>query len=81
MKLYHGSKDGNLAIIEKRQAQAAEGLDVPAHEKKDAVYLTPIYSYALAIAARPDGVTHIKESLKTIEFEKPEDFVFSSFFC
>ena len=74
MKLYHGSKNGNLKTIKKQQASAGEGVDVPKDELLEAIYLTPDYSFALACAVRPDGVSHINESPKTMEFENPERF-------
>lgn len=74
MKLYHGSKNGNIKTIKKQQASAGEGVDVPKDELLEAIYLTPDYGFALACAARPDGVSHINESPKTIEFENPEAF-------
>jgi len=74
MKLYHGSKNGNLTTIKKMQAQAGDGVDVPEDELKDGIYLTPYYEFALACAVRPNGVTHIKDEEKTIEFENPEGF-------
>jgi len=74
MKLYHGSKQGGLAALKKRQAQAGEGVDVPKDELLEAVYLTPDYGYALAMAARPDGVTQINTVEKKIEFDNPDNF-------
>ena len=74
MKLYHGSKNGNLKTIKKQQASAGKGIDVPKEELLEAIYLTPDYGFALACAARPDGVSYINESPKTIEFENPEVF-------
>lgn len=74
MKLYHGSKDGNLAWIKKQQAQAGEGVEVPKDELLEAIYLTPDYGYALAMAARPEGLTNIDDQKRTIEFEDPRLF-------
>ena len=74
MKLYHGSPNGNLKTIKKMQAQAGEEVEVPEDELKDGIYLTPHYKYALAVAARPNGVTHINHNNNTIEFENPELF-------
>ena len=74
MKLYHGSREGGLSVIKKRQAQAGEGVDVPKDELLEAVYLTTDYGYALAMAARPDGVTHIDTLEKKIEFDNPSTF-------
>jgi hypothetical protein len=74
MKLYHGSKDADLETLARRQAQAGDNVEVPGHELKKAVYLTPSYEYALAMAARPDGLTNINESPRTITFENPEAF-------
>lgn len=74
MKLYHGSKNGNLTIIKKMQAQAGKNVEVHEDELKNGIYLTPHYEYALAMAIRPNGVTHIDDETKTIEFENPELF-------
>ncbi|NMC51797.1 hypothetical protein GYA54_03665 [Candidatus Kuenenbacteria bacterium] len=74
MKFYHGSRNGNLNTIKKQQAAAAEGLVVPEDELLNAIYLTPRYDYALAMAARPEGVTHIDTKNNIIEFEHPELF-------
>ncbi|RJQ34374.1 hypothetical protein C4566_02160 [Candidatus Parcubacteria bacterium] len=74
MKLYHGSKNSSLQLIKKQQAQAGEGVEVPADELLEGIYLTPDYGYALAMAARPDGLTHINTENKTIAFENPEAF-------
>jgi len=56
------------------QAKAGEGLDVPPDELLEAIYLTPDYGFALAMAARPKGVTTIDNNAHTIEFERPELF-------
>ncbi len=74
MKLYHGSKNGNLNTIKKMQAQAGEGVEVPEDELKNGIYLTPHYEFALACAIRPNGLTQIDDEAKTIEFENPELF-------
>lgn len=74
MKLYHGSKNGNLQTIKKMQAEAGEGIEVPEDELKNGIYLTPHYKYALAMAARPTGVTYIDNNKDTIEFGEPESF-------
>lgn len=73
MKLYHGSKS-NLVSIRKNQAAAGEGVEVPADELLDAIYLTPDYGFALACAARPRGVTQIDHDKNTIIFGNPESF-------
>ena len=46
----------------------------PREELQDAIYLTPDYEYAVAMAVKPGGVTEIDNEAKTIEFENPEDF-------
>ncbi|MBU0613190.1 hypothetical protein KKB10_04185 [Patescibacteria group bacterium] len=69
MKLYHGSKNSNLKTIRKQQAGAGEGIDVPKDELLEAIYLTPDYGFALACAARPDGVSHINESPKLLSLK------------
>lgn len=74
MKLYHGSKNGNLSTIKKMQAKTGEGIEVPENEIKKGIYLTSRYEFALAIAIRPDGFTHIDDDNKAIEFEHPELF-------
>ena len=72
MILYHGSRL-NLEKLEKRQAKSPNA-EVPKGELQDAIYLTSDYGSAVAMAARPDGITTIDNTDKTIEFEKPEDF-------
>jgi hypothetical protein len=73
MKLYHGSKN-NFASIRKSQAGKADNIEVPENELLDAIYLTPDYGFALACAARPNGVTDIDDENKSITFENPELF-------
>ena len=73
MKLYHGSKN-NFASIRKIQAGKADNIEVPENELLNAIYLTPDYGFALACAARPEGVTNIDGENKFITFEKPELF-------
>ncbi len=74
MKLYHGSKNGQLDTIKKSQAEAGEGVEVPEDELLNAIYLTPDYGFALAMAIRPMGLTTIDDDNKTIKFENPELF-------
>lgn len=71
MILYHGSKK-QIEKLEKRQASAKEGVLVPNDELQDAIYFTPSREGAMAMAARPDGLTEIEG--KTIWFEHPEKF-------
>ncbi len=71
MKLYHGSKY-KLDKLESRQASSVA--DVPEKELLDAIYLTPDYAFAIAVAARPEGATNIDNEAKTIEFERPDKF-------
>ena len=71
MKLYHGSK-ALISSLKPQQAQRGE-VDVPEQELLNAVYLTPSYEFALAMASRPENsVTHIDG--RQITFEKPEYF-------
>lgn len=72
MKLYHGSKT-EIKYLEKRQAQQGS-VDVPRDELLDAIYLTPDYGFAVAVAARPDGETKIDDIKHRITFEKPKLF-------
>ncbi len=72
MLLYHGSKQ-KFEKLERRQASSPY-VDVPEGEKLEAIYLTSDYGFAVAHAARPDGVTRIDNENKTIEFEHPEKF-------
>lgn len=74
MKLYHGSKNGELKTIKKNKAETADGLDVPKDELLEAIYLTPDYGYALAMAVRPHGLTNIDNTGKKITFDNPELF-------
>ena len=72
MKLYHGSKQDVEKLT--RQQASSPYTDVPEEEKQDAIYLTPDYGYAVAMGAKPSGVTIIENDIKKIEFERPEDF-------
>ena len=47
---------------------------MPEDELLNAIYLTPRYDYALAMAARPEGITHIDTINNVVEFEHPELF-------
>jgi hypothetical protein len=73
MTYYHGSKR-KLDVLVPQQAEAGEGLVVPEGELLKAIYLTPNREYAIAIAARPDGVTHIDTEQNRITFDQPEAF-------
>jgi hypothetical protein len=73
MILYHGSRH-KLDRLEKRQAGAPDNTMVPPDELLDAIYFTPDYAFAVACAARPDGVTQIDGEKKEIIFEHPELF-------
>ncbi len=73
MKLYHGSPN-SFDTIEKNQAQAGDGIKVPDDELLNAIYLTPKYEFALAIASMPKGTADIDEVTRSIKFERPELF-------
>lgn len=73
MKLYHGSKN-NFASIRKSQAGKSDNIEVPENELLNAIYLTPDYGFALACAARPEGVTNIDGENRSIIFENPDLF-------
>ena len=74
MKLYHGSRY-NLEKIQNKQATKPKDLNgIPDKELQDGIYLSPDYGFALAMASRPNGISHIEDSNKTITFEKPELF-------
>lgn len=73
MLLYHGSGH-KLDILTPQQAQAGEGVSVPEGELLKAIYFTPNRESAIAMAARPEGLTKINDEEKTIEFEHPELF-------
>ena len=72
MKLYHGSKK-LISSLQPYQAQKGES-DVPSDELLNAIYLTPSYEFALAMASRPDGETEINEKAHTIKFDNPDLF-------
>ncbi len=72
MKLYHGSPR-SFETIKKSQAQKGQ-VEVPEDELLNGIYLSPNYSFALAIGAMPDGAAHINDAKKEIEFEHPEKF-------
>jgi len=71
MLLYHGSKT-KIESIEKRQARAKLGVDVPEDELQNAIYFTPSRETAIAMASRPEGLTKINDN--EIWFENPEKF-------
>lgn len=73
MKLYHGSPY-NLSVIKRCQAQTNGHSEVDKKELLNAIYVSPIYEHALAIAAMPDGGADVDEPSKTIQFEHPEKF-------
>lgn len=73
MLLYHRSKE-KFEKLKPQQAQAGEGVEVPQDERKKAIYLTPNYKFAVACAARPDGLSKIDNETGKIEFENPEKF-------
>lgn len=73
--LYHGSKY-KFSELKSHQAEFRGEEEVPEGELLDAIYLTPDYYSALAIAASPEGVARIeeKDGERTIQFEHPELF-------
>ena len=71
--LYHGSNK-RFEEIRKSQAEACLGISVPGGELLDAVYLTPDFGFAVAMAAKTGGLTEIDDEKHTIVFERPEDF-------
>ena len=71
--LYHGSNK-RFKEIRKSQAEAGQGISVPDGELLDAVYLTPDFGFAVAMAAKTGGLTEIDDEKHTIVFERPEDF-------
>jgi hypothetical protein len=73
MKLYHGSPN-SFDTIRKSQALASDGIKVPNDELLNAIYLTPKFEFALAIASMPEGAVDIDDETKTIKFENPEAF-------
>ena len=72
MILYHGSK-GKYDNLEKRQAQKADGIEVPKEELQEAIYLSTDYAFALAMCSMPDGLTYVNDDM-TIKTEFPEQF-------
>jgi len=71
--LYHGSNK-RFEEIHKNQAEVGPGISVPGGELLDAIYLTPDFGFAVAIAAKTGGLTEIDDEKHTIVFERPEDF-------
>lgn len=69
--LYHGSKC-LFSRIKRSQAKRAPA-EKPL-ENLNAVYLTPEFYFALALAVRTNGKTRISHKDKTIWFEHPEEF-------
>lgn len=78
MILYHGSKR-KLETLKPRQATSPpdeRAADIPKDELLNGIYLTSEFDFALAMAARPLGVTEVNvvDGKKTIKFEHPELF-------
>lgn len=71
MKLYHGSKD-KFEKIERRQAMTDKSVQVPESELQNKIYFTPDIGFALAMAVRPKGITHVDNGY--ISFENIDDF-------
>lgn len=72
MLLYHGSSK-ELGSLKPHQAGGPEDRGkVPEGELLHAIYLTPEFDFAFAMAARPPGVTEIDN--RKITFEHPELF-------
>lgn len=53
MKIYHGSPNGELASLERRQANMGDHLPEP--ETRKAIYLTTDLGFALLAGGRPRG--------------------------
>jgi len=68
---YHGSKK-LFPVLKRKKARGAPA-DKPL-ENLSAIYFTPDYPFALALAARTRGCTRISWSAKTIQFGNPEEF-------
>lgn len=75
MILYHGSSK-RLWSLKNRQAESKAESSVPDGDLFRGIYLTPIFEVAIAMAARPNGVTQMEKvgDQRTIAFEKPESF-------
>lgn len=53
MKIYHGSPNGEITALERRQANTGEHL--PEEETREAIYLTTDLGFALLAGGRPRG--------------------------
>lgn len=78
MLLYHASRN-KFDRIKRNQATKADGLEVPAGELQNKIYLTPNLGFALAMTAGPNGITSINNG--AISFERadifnPEDTIY-----
>lgn len=73
--LYHGSRK-KLEKLTAMQALSEAKESVPKGELLKGIYLTPEYEIALAMGARPEGLTQINDNngKRTISFENPEAF-------
>lgn len=71
MKLYHASPV-RFDSIKRSQAVADESLEVPVGELQNKIYLTGDLGFALAMAARPNGITSVDNS--KISFEHYDEF-------
>jgi hypothetical protein len=73
--LFHGSPY-KIESLKRNQATAGEGVAVPEGELRNAIYLTPDYGFALAMAvsATIEGLADIDDEKRIIKFEDPKLF-------
>jgi hypothetical protein len=72
MKLYHGSKK-EFKYIKRQQAKKGH-TEVPQDELLNAIYFTPDYGRAVAMACAPKGENLFDDEKHTINFENPKLF-------
>lgn len=68
---YHGSEK-RFDVLKRHQAWNPAG--TPAGEGLNAIYFTTDFSFALVIAAGPEGINEVNRGEKTVHFENPDRF-------
>jgi len=72
MFLYHGSAK-KFSKLKRQQAFAPAGR--PSEERRNAIYLTKDFAFALISGASPlDQITEVNHRERTVHFENPEKF-------
>jgi|AntRauTorcE11897_2_1112592.scaffolds.fasta_scaffold09940_2 hypothetical protein len=72
MKLFHASKH-KFDVLKRQQVVGPDGVEVPASELQNKIYLTPYLGFAIAMAAGPDGMTSVVDGQISFEHYKQFD--------